>query len=321
MAEEIANCCISIFHAFCTKRLSGILVKQTICDLVKKGRNKFGHWYWVLMAYNPQPLSENARKKMFFSSSYWCWCSLRVCKVRGLDWPGNIKAEQATHRSSQLSPDNSAKSQKKEIQTKETRMISKDSDSSARSQTKEIHRQLTKHRKQEWSAATQTGDKQRKYTDNSAKSQTKETRMVSKDTNNSGRSQTKERQTIQPRVEQRKDKPRKYSGNSAKSQTKEGALLVFSTDSLAARRSVPKANSENTFTLFWSSEGFPILTLLEDRGFPRQSLIADNLNHIYQASLAVFLGSFSIEDGNPFRSMTPTWDCQFFYEKHSNVFF
>ena len=51
--------------------------------------------------------------------------------------------------------------------------------------------------------------------------------MVSKDTNNSARSQTKERQTIQPRVEQRKDKPRKYSGNSAKSQTKEGALLVF----------------------------------------------------------------------------------------------
>ena len=59
------------FSMHCSKRLSGILVKQTICDLVKKGRNKFGHWYWVLMAYNPQPLSKNARKKMFISS-YWC---------------------------------------------------------------------------------------------------------------------------------------------------------------------------------------------------------------------------------------------------------
>ena len=57
---------------------------------------------------------------------------------------------------------------------------------------------------------------------------------------------------------------------------------------------MPKANPENTFTSFGSS--FPILTLLEERGFPRQSLIADNLNHIYQARLAVqvFLG-FSIE--------------------------
>ena len=54
-----------------------------------------------------------------------------------------------------------------------------------------------------------------------------------------------------------------------------------------------KTNQENTAaTQTGSSDGFPILTLLEERGFPRQSLIADNLNHIFHYQANAWLCKF-----------------------------
>ena len=94
--------------------------------------------------------------------------------------------------------------------------------------------------------------------------------MISKDSDNSAKNQTKEKQR-QLRQETNKEKQGQLRQESNKGKT----------------------NQENTAaTQTGSSDGFPILTLLEERGFPRQSLIADNLNHIFHYQANAWLCKF-----------------------------